>query len=81
MSNQTSDNNKKIAKNTFVLYFSMIFIMLSAFLCLSSCSDKDYLNGKNEGMLEITMRAPDFLLDSKNTLATKLLVYILLEED
>ena len=27
MSNQTSDNNKRIAKNTILLYFRMIFMM------------------------------------------------------
>lgn len=27
MSNQTSDNNKRIAKNTLLLYFRMFFIM------------------------------------------------------
>ena len=27
MSNQTSDNNKKIAKNTLFLYFCMFFMM------------------------------------------------------
>lgn len=28
MSNQTSDNNKRIAKNTLLLYFSMLFMMV-----------------------------------------------------
>lgn len=28
MSNQTSDNNKRIAKNTLLLYFRMLFLML-----------------------------------------------------
>ena len=28
MSNQTSDNNKRIAKNTLLLYFRMLFMML-----------------------------------------------------
>ena len=28
MSNQTSDNNKRIAKNTFLLYFRMLFMMV-----------------------------------------------------
>lgn len=28
MSTQTSDNNKRIAKNTMLLYFRMIFIMV-----------------------------------------------------
>ena len=27
MSNQTSDNNKRIAKNTLLLYFRMLFMM------------------------------------------------------
>ena len=27
MSNQTSDNNNRIAKNTLLLYFRMLFIM------------------------------------------------------
>lgn len=30
MSNQTSDNNKRIAKNTLLLYFRMLFLMLIA---------------------------------------------------
>ena len=28
MSNQTSDNNKRIAKNTLLLYFRMLFMMV-----------------------------------------------------
>lgn len=28
MSNQTSDNNKRIVKNTLLLYFRMLFIMV-----------------------------------------------------
>ena len=28
MSNQTSDNNKRIAKNTLFLYFRMLFMMV-----------------------------------------------------
>lgn len=28
MSNQTSDNNKRIAKNTLLLYFRMLFLMV-----------------------------------------------------
>ena len=28
MSNQTSDNNKRIAKNTSLLYFRMLFMMM-----------------------------------------------------
>ncbi len=28
MSTQTSDNNKRIAKNTLLLYFRMLFIMV-----------------------------------------------------
>ena len=28
MSNQTPDNNKRIAKNTLLLYFRMLFMML-----------------------------------------------------
>ena len=28
MSNQTSDNNKRIAKNTLLLYFRMLFTMV-----------------------------------------------------
>ena len=28
MSPQTSDNNKRIAKNTLLLYFSMLFMMV-----------------------------------------------------
>ena len=28
MSNQTSDNNKRIAKNTLLLYFLMLFMMV-----------------------------------------------------
>ena len=30
MSNQTSDNNKRIAKNTLLLYFRMLFMMVGA---------------------------------------------------
>ena len=28
MSNQTTDNNKRIAKNTLLLYFRMLFMMV-----------------------------------------------------
>ena len=28
MTNQTSDNNKRIAKNTMLLYFRMLFMMV-----------------------------------------------------
>lgn len=28
MSNQTSDNNKRIVKNTLLLYFRMLFVMV-----------------------------------------------------
>ena len=28
MSNQTSDNNKRIAKNTLLLYFCLLFMMV-----------------------------------------------------
>ena len=28
MANQTSDNNKRIAKNTLLLYFRMLFMMV-----------------------------------------------------
>ena len=28
MSNQTSDNNRRIAKNTLLLYFRMLFMMV-----------------------------------------------------
>ena len=31
MSNQTSDNNKRIAKNTLLLYVRMVFIMTVSF--------------------------------------------------
>ena len=34
MSNQTSDNNKRIAKNTLLLYFRMLFMMVvSLYTC------------------------------------------------
>ncbi len=34
MSNQTSDNNKRIAKNTLLLYFRMLFLMVSLYTSL-----------------------------------------------
>ena len=32
MSNQTSDNNKRIAKNTFLLYFYVAFQIIGKYL-------------------------------------------------
>ena len=32
MSNQTSDNNKRIAKNTLLLYFRMLFTMVASLI-------------------------------------------------
>ena len=38
MSNQTSDNNKRIAKNTLLLNFRMLFMMLLVYIQIKSVS-------------------------------------------
>ena len=42
MSSQTSDNNKRIAKNTLLLYFRMLFIVaVSLYTCRVVLKTKD----------------------------------------